>query len=203
MSKKKLQNIEGQKIPHHRSCKTLPAIQFFDVVLADNDLRGLLKCDELPENYDTKYLEPVLLAIQEEYDQLSGRPDFKSGLDSQHEDYEMINRFIGIRAAFRLMTLGEKISLEYLKYWGYDENEISVASITRVRNRLMAEENRFQIESLARSSDSKKPDSFVSWVAVAENVLGRQIDEHKLTVAKWVYMQKEVERRIAKKKKED
>ena len=206
MAKKKLEKQENQKakIPHYKSCKNLPAIRFFDTVIAEGDLRGLLICDELPENYDTKYLEPVLLQIQEEYDQLTKRNDFKNGLDSQSEDYEQINRFIGIRAAFRLMVMGEKEAIEYLKFWGYDVPDLTISSITRVRNMLMAEENRFHIEQLAtKSGREEKPDSFVSWVAVAENVLNRNIDEHKLTVAKWVYMQKEVEKRIAKSKKSE
>lgn len=204
MGKKKSEKQENKKIPHYRSCKKLPAILFFDTVIADNDLRGLLMCDELPENYNTKYLEPVLLQIQEEYDNLTKRNDFKNGLDSQSEDYEQINRFIGIRAAFRLMVMGEKVALEYLKFWGYDIKDMSIKSITRVRNMLMAEENRFHIEQLStKAGRDEKPDSFVSWVAVAENVLKRDIDENKINVAKWVYLQKEVERRISKSKKSE
>jgi hypothetical protein len=200
----KSEKQESQKIPHYRSCKKLPAIKFFDTVIADNDLRGLLVCDELPENYDTKYLEPVLLEIQEEYDSLTKRNDFKNGLDLQSEDYEQINRFIGIRAAFRLMILGEKVALEYLKFWGYDIPDMSIKSITRVRNMLMSEENRFHIEQLStKAGREEKPDSFVSWVAVAENVLKRDIDEQKITVAKWIYLQKEVEKRITRNAKID
>jgi hypothetical protein len=77
-------------------------------ILNSNDLRFLLKVDELPENYNTEYLIPVLDAILKEDEQLTGTNYYTNFLEDKSILGKDKDKLIAIRGIRELLFLGEK-----------------------------------------------------------------------------------------------
>jgi hypothetical protein len=196
------------------SCDVLPAWRFFRV-LETNELRYLLDCSKLPEYFE-HLLEPVWDQILAEYDKLNKDKVFENSFKDFQSDLADRNELTIMQACLQLMyaalnlvevSVIGKMNPDYLlkKYQSVEKSifknlnsigvvvgkEINLESINALKRKIAQTETRMQIDAFQTDGQEKEDRSFIKSVVQISNILGRNIDKDTVTVAEWVYLNKD------------
>lgn len=167
-----------------------------------NEFRYLLDIPgrKLPEYFEY-LLVPVWDQILFEFDKLNGDNTFSNAFKDTQADIQELNELIIMKSCYNLMLLGQNIALTYLSNeCGIEISEITHESIERLGRKIRQTEMRMQIVALEKGDDQAEDEQsgsdYIKSIVQMSNILGRQLDKDKITIAEWVYCNKECQKLI-------
>lgn len=160
-------------------------------IFNDNDLRWLLDVRELPENYDTEYLIPVLDTIIFEYESLRGDNFYTNFLRSSDFATKDAAKLVVLRGCYTLIACGYKEAAQEL----LSQIKVSADSMENVDFEMKRITQQLQVKAMKDARKQKEKTNFGELCANFSKQLGVSIkDVRESTVAEFVGYEKMIKK---------
>lgn len=181
-----IHKINLRRYKPYRDCDEILAKKFFKA-LDTGDYRHILKTDNLPE-YPVEKLAPIWDGLISEYDKLTGGYSFVTQLIDIRFNLIDHNKIMLMNACYNLMLLGQDNAVKYLQEQGINITGNTYNEQMRLRSMILMEQTKLNIRAERdKSTPQTKKTTFIESLVDLENALnGKNIDEDKITLAKWV-----------------
>ncbi len=138
-----------------------------------------------PSRKDVIGLHKAWEGIIAEYEELTRENAYSNHMAISNDRQRKINRVIGIKAALMLFTINEQKGREALIFWNIKAGELTDEEVTRIRNIILLEQTRININIELDKKNDEKTNFFEHWSDL-QAVLGYQLSHEKVSVTEWV-----------------